>query len=167
MARQVTNRHVRDNCRLQEHPLLTALTIMLALWLFVISPLHNDAIISTEILGFALSLMLTAVLLVLSNSPAAAVLMLLAIGLASTAALLRFKHPSVLDVCLNAGAWLLIGVVLIWGVGKAVFAPGRITYHRIMGAILLYLGDRPGVRFALHPARPAYPRCLHGHVHHR
>ena len=143
MARQVTNRHLRDRLsRLQERwrdRLLTALTIMLALWLFVISPLHNDAIISTEILGFALSLMLTAVLLVLSNSPAAAVLMLLAIGLASTAALLRFKHPSVLDVCLNAGAWLLIGVVLIWGVGKAVFAPGRITYHRIMGAILLYL----------------------------
>jgi len=28
---------------------------------------------------------------------------------------------------------------LAWVVGWAVFAPGRITYHRVMGAILLYL----------------------------
>jgi hypothetical protein len=28
---------------------------------------------------------------------------------------------------------------LIWVVAQAVFASGRITYHRIMGAILLYL----------------------------
>jgi hypothetical protein len=31
-------------------------------------------------------------------------------------------------------------------VGRAVFAPGRITYHRIMGAILLYLAI--GLTFA-------------------
>jgi hypothetical protein len=28
---------------------------------------------------------------------------------------------------------------LIWVISKAVFASGRITYHRVMGAILLYL----------------------------
>ena len=38
-----------------------------------------------------------------------------------------------------ASAWIIMGLVLIWVVGRAVFAPGRITYHRIMGAILLYL----------------------------
>ena len=32
-----------------------------------------------------------------------------------------------------------MGVALIWVVARAVFAPGRITYHRVMGAILLYL----------------------------
>src|SRR6476646_6582117 len=157
MARQVNNQHVRDGLsRVQERwrdPLLTALTIMLALWLFVISPLHNDAIISTEILGFALSLMLTAVLLVLSNSPAAAVLILLAIGLAS--------HPSVLDVCLNAGAWLLIGG---WQGCVCARAHHLSSHH---GCDPPLSGNRPGVRFALHPARPAYPRCLHWHVHHR
>lgn len=40
---------------------------------------------------------------------------------------------------LNTCAWTLIGLALAWVVGRAVFAPGRITYHRIMGAILLYL----------------------------
>jgi hypothetical protein len=39
-----------------------------------------------------------------------------------------------------------MGLVLIWVVGRAVFAPGRITFHRIMGAILLYLAI--GLTFA-------------------
>jgi hypothetical protein len=65
--------------------------------------------------------------------------MLAAIGLAGTAAWLRLQQPLLLDVRLNASAWLLIGLVLIWVVGRAVFAPGPITYHRFMGAILLYL----------------------------
>jgi hypothetical protein len=34
---------------------------------------------------------------------------------------------------------MLLGVALSWVVARAVFAPGRITYHRVMGAILLYL----------------------------
>ena len=33
----------------------------------------------------------------------------------------------------------LLGLALSWVVARAVFAPGCITYHRIMGAILLYL----------------------------
>ena len=36
-------------------------------------------------------------------------------------------------------AWILLGLTLSCVVARAVFAPGRITYHRIMGAILLYL----------------------------
>ncbi len=32
-----------------------------------------------------------------------------------------------------------MGLALIWVVTRAVFAPGRVTYHRVMGAILLYL----------------------------
>jgi len=119
--------------------LLTLLTIMLALWLFVVEPLHGHALIGSEIAGFVLALAMTSALLVLSNSPTVAVLMLVGIGLSVTAALLRFRHTSVLDVFLNAGAWLLVGLVLIFVVGKAVFAPGRISYHRIMGAVLLYL----------------------------
>jgi hypothetical protein len=128
--------------RLQERlgdQLLTILTIMLGLWLFVVEPLRADALIGSEIIGFVLALAITTILLVLSNSSKVAALMLLAIGLSVTAGLLRFRHSSALDVYLNAGAWLLVGLVLIWVVGKAVFAPGRITYHRIMGAILLYL----------------------------
>ena len=38
-----------------------------------------------------------------------------------------------------AGAWLIIAVTLGIVVARAVFGGGRITYHRIVGATLLYL----------------------------
>jgi hypothetical protein len=64
---------------------------------------------------------------------------LIALALAAAAAVFRLKQPSDLDIYLNASAWLLLGLVLIVEVGRAVFAPGRVTYHRVVGAILLYL----------------------------
>ena len=56
------------------------------------------------------------------------------------AVVLRIRGGHVaLDVSLQASAWLLIALVIIWTVARAVFGPGRITYHRVVGAILLYL----------------------------
>ena len=49
---------------------------------------------------------------------------------------------------LDATPWILLGLALSWVVARVVFAPGRITYHRIMGAILLYLTI--GVTFVAH-----------------
>ena len=65
--------------------------------------------------------------------------MLVALGLAVAATLLRLQHHSTLDVYLDASAWVLVGLALSWVVARAVFAPGRISYDRIMGAVLLYL----------------------------
>jgi len=126
--------------------LITFLTVIIAAWLFVVMPLHSEALISTELVGLAMALVVTVVMLVLSNSRVAAGLMLIAIGLATTAALRRLVHPSMLDVHLNSASWLIVGFVLIWWGAKAVFAPGRITYHRVMGAVLLYLAI--GLTFA-------------------
>ena len=44
-----------------------------------------------------------------------------------------------IDACLEALAWLVLGLVIIWVAARAVFAPGRITYHRVIGAVLVYL----------------------------
>ena len=40
---------------------------------------------------------------------------------------------------LDAAAWVTVGAALAYVVARAVFAPGRVTYHRITGAVLLYL----------------------------
>lgn len=120
-------------------PLLTALTIALAFWMFVLAPLHASESLDADIVGFFLALATTGALLILSGKVLTAVPMALAITLAAAAAWMRLREPSLLDMVLNATAWTIISAVLIWVVGKAVFAPGRITYHRIMGAILLYL----------------------------
>ena len=120
-------------------PLLTALTIVLAIWMFVLAPMHESAVRDTNIVGFLLALAVAAALLVLSGKAISAVLMMFGISLAAAAAWFRARDPSSFDIFLQASAWVIIGVVMIWVIGKAVFAPGRITYHRIMGAILLYL----------------------------
>ena len=118
-------------------PLLTVLTIVLAFWMFVLAPLHESAARDTNIVGFLLALAVAAALLVLSGRAIPALLMLFGITMSAAAAWFRLHDPSPLDILLNAGAWIIMGLVLIWVVGHAVFAPGRITFHRIMGAILL------------------------------
>ena len=59
--------------------------------------------------------------------------------MAATSAVSRLSAPSVLDVFLFAGALLIMGVALAGVVARTVFASGRVTHHRIIGAILVYL----------------------------
>jgi hypothetical protein len=51
----------------------------------------------------------------------------------------RLFYPWPYNLHLLAGAWLVIAVTLGIVVAHAVFGSGRITYHRIVGAIILYL----------------------------
>jgi hypothetical protein len=128
--------------RLQERlgdPLLTVLTILLALLLFVIAPLHAAGTIVSQDVGLAVALVIIVAVLFAYGISAAVVIMLLGFGVALLATILRHRNQTPLDLYLDATAWILLGLTLSWVVARAVFAPGRITYHRIMGAILLYL----------------------------
>jgi hypothetical protein len=120
-------------------PLLTALTILFGAVIFLIAPLQAAGLAGAQDLGFAVVAITIGALVILSGNPVAIVVMIVALGLAVTAATLRLHEPSPFDLFLKAAAWLLMSLALIWVTGRAVFAPGRITYHRIMGAILLYL----------------------------
>jgi hypothetical protein len=71
---------------------------------------------------------------------------LVAIALIVVATLLRLQQPSRLDIYLDASAWMITGLTLGIVVTRAVFAPGRVTFHRIIGAVLLYLNI--GLTFA-------------------
>lgn len=120
-------------------PLLTVLTILLALLMFVLAPLRAERIPGAQEIGFALVAVATGLVLILSGKRFAIWVLLTAILLAAIAAIHRRYIPSTLDVYLDASAWLLISVALILEVGRAVFGPGRVTYHRVIGAVLLYL----------------------------
>jgi hypothetical protein len=56
-----------------------------------------------------------------------------------TGAILRIRSPSILDLNLFAGSWFIVGTTMAWAVARQTFAPGRVTYHRVIGAVLLYL----------------------------
>ena len=120
-------------------PLLTTLTVLLILMLFVIAPLQAIGIKLFQVLGFMSALGLIAGLFLLSGSQTVAVVLLAAFAMAGTAALSRLSAPSVLDVYLFAGALLILGVAMASVVARTVFASGRVNYHRIIGAILVYL----------------------------
>jgi hypothetical protein len=120
-------------------PLLTALTVLLILMLFVFAPLQAIGIEIFQLLGFVSALGLIGGAFFMSGSPVIAVALLAAFVMAGTAAVSRLYAPSVLDVYLFAGALLIMGTTLGYVVARAVFAPGRVSYHRIIGAVLVYL----------------------------
>ena len=118
---------------------ISLLTVVLILMLFVFAPLQAVGITVFQVLGFASALVLIGGVFFVSASPVVAATMLAALAMAIRAAFGRLTAPSNFDVYLIAGAWLTMSVVLIFVVGRTVFAPGRVNYHRIVGAILVYL----------------------------
>lgn len=120
-------------------PLLTALTIMLAILMFVVSPMQAEGIVQAHHFGIAFALLLVVAIFIVSGSMPAAVAILTAIGLVLLATVLRLYRPSALDIYLDASAWLIASVTLGIVVARAVFAPGRVTFHRVVGAVQFYL----------------------------
>jgi len=128
--------------RLQERysdPLLTALTVMLAILLFVVGPLQAAGMVEAHHFGIAFGFVLLAAIFVVSSSALAVGAILLGIVLIVCAGFLRLRHPSAEDIYLEATAWLILGITIGTVVARAVFAPGRVTFHRVVGAVLLYL----------------------------
>jgi hypothetical protein len=120
-------------------PLLTTLTVLLILMMFVFAPLQAIGIKLFQVFGFASALVIIGGVFLMSGSPTVVVALLAAFIMAGTAAISRLNSPSILDVYLLSGAFLIMGTVLISVVARAVFSPGRVTHHRIIGAILVYL----------------------------
>jgi len=119
--------------------LLTMLTCLLLLLMFVVAPLQAAGVGVVQDFGFVVALLMIAGALVVSGSPAAFAVMLVAFGMYAWAIVRRLHGASNLDISLVAGAWLLLAAALGWVVVRAVFGPGRINYHRVIGAVLLYL----------------------------
>lgn len=120
-------------------PLLTALTIMLAMLMFVLAPLQAVGVLAAHWFGIGFGMVLVSAVLALSRSIMAVSAILIAIALIVVATVLRLGQLSIVGLFLDASAWLITGVTLSIVVARAVFAPGRVTFHRIIGAILLYL----------------------------
>lgn len=120
-------------------PLLTALTGLLLVMLFVLAPLQALGLFVFQVFELVLAIVLVVGVFVVSGSRTAVVAMLGALAMITAGAILRIRSPSVLDLNLFAGSWLIMATTLGWVVARATFAAGRITYHRVMGAVLLYL----------------------------
>jgi hypothetical protein len=129
---------VRVHQRLSD-PLLTVLTLMLSFLLFVLGPIQAAGVVTGQHFGYFFALVLLPAAFLYSRNLLVAAPIAVAIVLVVTAALLDFERSPRTDLHLDAAAWLIAGLALSVVVARAVFGPGRITYHRVVGAVLLYL----------------------------
>jgi Ion channel len=120
-------------------PLLTLLTGLLVVMLFVIAPLQALGVFVFQAFELVLAIILVVGVFVMTGSRTALAAMMVSLLMAVVAAISRLKASSILDINLFAGAWLIMGITLACVVAPAAFGSGRVTYHHIMGAILLYL----------------------------
>ena len=117
-------------------PSLTVLLIIQLCVCFVAAPLAALGLPLARAVGEALVLVLIVVML--SNNRVAIVAIL--IGLAAILAHLALvEQSSVLASVFPRGGSILTFAALTWVVARAVYAPGRVTLHRVQGAVVLYL----------------------------
>jgi hypothetical protein len=120
-------------------PILTALLVLLSLEVFVNLPLSQSHAYETSVfIAIWFPLVISSVIVAARHRVAIAAILLSAL-LTLTANTLRVDAPSTLTLCLGAGSLVIFMAALIWIVWSAVFGPGRVTHHRIQGAVVLYL----------------------------
>jgi hypothetical protein len=73
------------------------------------------------------------------HSQVAAMVVIIAVILSPVGTLLWREHPSPLTEWLSSGGRLLAISALSFVIARTVFGPGRITMHRVQGAVVLYL----------------------------
>src|SRR4051812_21377273 len=129
-------RHLRSE---RSDWLLTVLAGVLALLIFVIAPLQAIGIYAFHLFAICLLLAIIGGMVLISRSPTCLVLMSIALAANTAVFFLRLYYPVPFHLHILAGAWLIIAGTLGMVVTQAVFRAGRVTYHRIIGAILLYL----------------------------
>jgi hypothetical protein len=119
--------------------LLTVLTVLILIMMFVVAPLQALGLFEFQVFELLLAIFLVGGVFLMSGSALAVGAMLVALAMIVVGAILRIRSPSILDLNLFAGSWLIVGVTMAVTVARATFAPGRVTYHRVIGAVLLYL----------------------------
>src|SRR5262245_54143635 len=119
--------------------LLSVLTVLLLIMLFVVAPFHAAGIKLFEPFGAVVALVMVAGVRVISASPTATLVMLAGFLLNVLVVIARLIRPSTYDLYFLATAWLVIACTLVVGVARIVFAPGRASVHRLIVALRVTL----------------------------
>jgi hypothetical protein len=118
---------------------LTALLVIQVSLIFIVLPLVGMGVIPAMVVPVMFALLVLAILVVTSRSYYVSALVVIAVILSPAGAFVRADHPSLLTEWLSAGGRLLALGALSWVIARAVFGGGRITFHRVQGAVVLYL----------------------------
>lgn len=138
MVRSIVHRLRRWQEKSRE-PGLTGLLVIEIVLIFITIPLAGMGLLPDLILPVLFALLVIGTLVVTSRSRAAAATAFVAVLLGPVGSFLHAEHPSVLTEWLSAGGRLLAISAVTVVIARAVFGPGRVTLHRVQGAIVLYL----------------------------
>ena len=148
--------------RLAEHWLLTLLTAVFMLMIFIFAPLQAAGIFLFQTFAIAGLLAIVGGAVIISGNPIALGLMSIAFIANFAVFFFRLYYPWPYNLHLLAGAWLIIAVTIGLVVARAVFGRGRITYHRIVGSDPSLPVDCCCLRNAVRVCGPVDFRCIQG-----
>jgi hypothetical protein len=140
-APEAWDRFYRRFRKWQEHtrePGLSALLVIEATLLFVVTPFTGVGLLPSFVPPAVYMLFVLATLVVTSRSHLAAGIVLISVILSTVGIIIHSDYPSVFTEWLSAGGRLVAISALSVVIAKAVFGPGRVTIHRVQGAIVLY-----------------------------
>jgi Ion channel len=120
-------------------PGLTALLIIEGTLIFLLIPLSGIGMLPQMVVPVAFVVLVLAILVVTWHSHVATVAVLIAVVLSPVGTLLWREDPSPLTQSLSAGGRLLAIAAVSLTIARVVFGSGRVSFHRVQGAVLLYL----------------------------
>jgi hypothetical protein len=119
--------------------MLTVLLVLELCAMFIAAPLAAKGLPIARAVADTLVLAVVVIVVVLSPRPGAIILILLGLAATATSLLLSAEWSPVSTAILRHGGEILAFSALTWVIAHAVYAPGRITFHRLQGAAVLYL----------------------------
>jgi hypothetical protein len=120
-------------------PGLSALLLIEGTLIFLVVPLTGMGVLPDMILPVMFVLLVIAILVVTWHSHLATIAVLIAVVLSPFGTILWREDPSALTQWLSAGGRFLAIAALSLVIAHAVFGSGRVTFHRVQGAVVLYL----------------------------
>jgi Ion channel len=130
---------VKEWHEVTREPGLTVLLLLESIMIFLVVPLTAMGVLPTTVLATLFLVLVLTILAVTWHSPIAAIAVFIAVVLSPFGTLLWREDPSPLTQWLSAGGRMLAIAALSIVVARVVFGPGRVTLHRVQGAIVLYL----------------------------
>ena len=120
-------------------PALTLMLIVQGLVIFVGAPIAAIGYPGSRIAMELLLLIFAFLIIVVSRGTVTTIIAIFAMVATLTGAFLTVFVPSPSTALLAHAGTITGAIVVAYVVGRAVFAPGVITPHRVLGAIVLYL----------------------------
>ena len=120
-------------------PILTGVLVLLGLEIFVGIPLARSNFAEAPVFVIVWFLLIIAAVLVAARHWVTIAVILLSSVLTLVANLMRLADPSPRTICLGSASMMVFMAALIGAVWGVVFGPGRVTHHRIQGAVVIYL----------------------------